>query len=181
MSIEQLLLLSDDQIVSQYSISFNDGIPGWPGDTEEITFRQDQSFDPPQRVTGTYENWYQGQKIVKTNVVEETDKTFTIAFRCDQGWKIYDAFDAWFKRTYNEEDGTSAPDENIILNPEGSRTDMTVKFFGSNKTTNLDNPIKTFIYKGTKIKSIKPTELSHENGEPLRIECEFIYHKQTTE
>jgi len=165
MSIDQLIELGDDQISSQFKLEFPTGLPGG-GNPDNLSMRADQSFDPPERRTGKYSVFYQGQKIEKTNVVEETDKTFELQFRCDQEWDIYNALDSWFKLTYDEENGTASNDAD-------TRTDMVLRAIGTNKTSK-----KTIKYVGVKIESIKINEFNHETGDPLRITCNFIYYKQ---
>ena len=162
MALDKILNLGDDQISSQFLVVYPNGIPGG-GDAESLSLRMDQSFDPPQRVTGTYDVWHQGQKVVKTNVVEDTDKTFTLPFRLDQGWNIFDTLNAWYTLVYDEEEGTADNDLN-------TRTVMLVQMLGANKDV-----VKTLRYEGVKIKSIRITELNNESGDPVRIECEFIY------
>jgi len=161
MSLDQILNLGDDQIQSQFSVEFS-SIPGG-GDPVTISLRMDQEFDPPARETGTYEIWYQGQKIVKTSVVDATEKMFTLNFRIDQEWKTYSALSKWYSMVYDEEEGTAQEDA-------VTRTSFICTAYGPNKT-----PKFRMKYKKVKIKKLKVGTFNNQEGEPLRAEAEFIY------
>ena len=170
MSIETLVSLGSDQVTSQYEIIFPNGIPGAPGaDLLKVTLRQDQTFPWPSREVGTYDIHYQGQKIVKTSVVEQTDKAFTIAFRLDEDWAIFNYFNAWFKKCYDEFYGTADNEAN-------TRVPMVIRELGSLKQLK-----KTATFHGVKMKSIKPSDNDHGGGEAMRVECGFIYYYSTFE
>ena len=51
-----------------------------------------------------------------------------------------------------------------------------VQALGANKEIK-----KTMKYTGVKLRSIKPTEFNNESGDPVRVECEFIYLRTSFE
>lgn len=163
--VGQLTALGDDHHVSQYSIIFPNGIPGASGaDTLSITLRQDQAFAWPSRETATYDVFYQGIKLPKESVVEATDKSFTLAFRLDQDWNVFTAFNAWFSKCFDEAEGTSDTEGN-------TRTKMIVQEYGPLKVL---KQVGTF--DGVKIKSIKPTDNDPAGTDPMRVDVGFIYY-----
>lgn len=168
MSIDQLVALGADQISAQFAIIFPNGLPGNSGaDTNIITMRQDKTFPWPTRETGTYETFFQGQKIVKHSVVEATDKKFTIEFRLDQDWKIFTYFNNWFKLCYDEFLGTTDNDSN-------KRVPMVVVAYGAQKQV-----VKTAAFQGVTMYSFKISDVDQTSGEPTRVECGFIYYFST--
>lgn len=170
MSIQTLVNLADDMVASQYEILFPSGVPGSGGaDTLILTLRQDMQFPWPTRETGTYEVFYQGQKIVKTSVVEATDKQFSIQFRLDQNWVVFNLLNGWFKLVYDEFYGTADNEAN-------TRVPMVVRALGAKKEVR-----KTATFQGVKIKSLKITDFDNTQGEPTRCECGFIYYYSTFE
>ena len=75
-TIDELLLLGDDQIKSQASVIFvpSTGLSGKIGAYDDTySMRMDQSIDLPKVEVGTYEAWYQGKKILKRSIIENTD------------------------------------------------------------------------------------------------------------
>lgn len=170
MSIATLVGLGGDQVLSQYEILYPNGIPGSNGaNTSILTLRQDQTFPWPTRETGTYDIFYQGQKITKTSVVEATDKSFQLAFRLDQNWLIFQYLNNWFKLCYDEFYGTADNEEN-------TRVPMVVRALGP-----LKQVAKTATFHGVKIKSLKITDFDHTQGETARIDVGFIYYYSTFE
>lgn len=171
--LETVLALGDDQIASQFDVVFRNLGSALPPElgTSIFTCRV-KGFDPPQRSTDTYDVWYQGLKIGKTSVVDATDKTFTLTFRMDQGWVIFNALMKWFTLTYDEENAAAySPDDAV-------RADVYIlAYAGTNKTT----PVRSLIYRKAKCKAVKVSEFAHDSGDPMEIEAEFIYYKHAYE
>lgn len=166
-TIDTILGLGDDQLVSQFYCTFPTGIPGVPN-TEFLSLRMDQTFDPPKREVGTYDIMFMGMKIPKTNYTEQTDKMFMLPFRLDQGWTVYDALDNWLRLGWDEEKGTGAPDVN-------TRVPMVVQCFGPDKTL-----VKSITYDKVKLKGLKITSWDNNGTDPSRVECDFIFLKTRT-
>ncbi len=67
--------LNDDAMSNQFDILFTDGIPGG-GDGNLLRLRMDKQLDIPERSVEEYIIQYQGIKIPKTSLQEETTKEF---------------------------------------------------------------------------------------------------------
>ena len=160
----ELYNLGLDALTNQYSILFPAGIPGAPGaNIGAISLRQDQVFPTPKREVGTYLTWYQGLKIERRGFVEQTEKKFTIAFRIDEDWNVFSAMLAWFKKAYDDFNGTGDIEANC-------RAPMIYQHYGANKVVK-----RTETYFGVLLIGIKPTENNHEESAGMRTECDFIY------
>lgn len=158
----KIVSLGDDQKSSQFLLTL-DPIPGVTGDIEELMLRMDQSFDPPQRITGTYEFYTQGMKFIRSNSVEDTDKRFPLSFRLDQNWRVWNLLNAWWKFVYDEELGT-------FRSHNDTKTTMSFQAYGPSKEAKY-----VARYEGTRIINLKPTAFEQAGAEPTRIEAEFIY------
>lgn len=155
--------LGDDQLSNQWQVTFPEGIPGG-GNSDSITLRMDQSFDPPEDVVGTYEIIYRGIKIPKTNKLHDMAKEFTIDIRLDQNWTVFDDLNAWYKLCYDGTNSTALPDLMV-------RTTMIIQCLdGSNVIK------KELKYKGVKPKSVKIGTLDHSSGDPVRVTLACIFN-----
>lgn len=170
-TLDTLIALGDDQIASQFDVIFS-SVPsaiGTDANTNDLALRMDQPLDLPQRTFGTYEVFYQGMKIVKTSVLDETDKTIQMTFRVDQGWKTYNALNHWYKAVFDENNGQSNnPNSSAEIN--NIQTTMTVYAYGANKVIK-----EQFVYKGVRIKGLDVNSFDPQSGDPLRVTCTFIY------
>lgn len=165
MSIQQLIDLQNDQIRSQYRILFPTGIPGgYPVDPMSLTLRQDMNFPWPTREVSTYDVFYQGVKITKTGVLDNTDKKFTLEFRLDENWQIFNTFQAWYKKVFDEQEG-------LADNEAATRTKLIVQMLGANHQVT-----KQVTYNGIKIYSLGQDEPEHTSGDPMRVKVGFIYY-----
>ena len=167
-STDQILSLGDDQLASQFSIIFPNGIPGG-GDANAISLRCDQTFDPPEDVVNVYEIFRKGFKIPKTGMLQETTKEFTIDIRLDQAWKVYDDMRKWADMSYDHSNGTALPElmarSTVIVQAE-DRT---------------QSGVKAISFKYAKPKSVKIQTFDNQSGDPLRITVVFIYVVMTVE
>ena len=160
--VNNILALGDDQMASQFSVLFPDGIPNG-GNHTNISLRMDQTFDPPENSVNVWERYHKGFKIPKTGMLEETNKEFTVAVLIDQQWKVYDDLEAWKNMSFNSEDGTAAVDadcyKDIIIQYEDKQQAM----------------VKQIHYKDCKIKAMKVETADNASGDPLRVTLTFIY------
>lgn len=154
--------LADDQMANQFEVLFVSAIPGG-GDSNLLKLRMDRSFDIPERTMATYEIEYQGVKIPKLASKEDTDKTFTLNFRLDGNWAVYDALNNWFKTGFNEDNGSSA-------NESQTRISMIFNAYGVGRSLKY-----TMTFNYVRIKSIKLEAFDMTSSEPSRCECSFIY------
>jgi hypothetical protein len=161
MAINYTAGLSDDQMLNQFEVVFTT-IPGG-GNTELLKLRMDRSFDIPERTMATYDIEYQGIKIPKLSAKEDTDKTFTLNFRLDANWEVYDALNTWFKTGLNEDNGAGGTEAT-------NRTTVVFNAYGTGRTIKY-----SMTFNGVRIKSIKLESFDMTSSEPSRVECSFIY------
>jgi hypothetical protein len=161
-STDVILSLGDDQMVSQFSIIFPNGIPGG-GDANAVSLRCDMQFDPPEDTVNVYEIFHKGFKIPKTGMLQETTKEFSIDIRLDQQWKVYDDIRAWADMSYDHSNGTALPE---IM----ARSTMIIQ--AEDRT---QSGVKKLIFKYAKPKSVKIQTFDNQGGDPLRITVMFIY------
>lgn len=170
--------LTDDQKSNQFLIVFPEGVPTGPegatasaitnyegGGPLSLSLRMDQTFDPPQRLIGTYELPYNGIKITRTKSLEESEKRFQLSFRLDQNWALWNTLNKWWNYIFDDEKQT-------FRDGKSSRVPMFMLAFGpQNKIS------QRFEYKGTRLISLKTTPFENNGSEPSRVESEFIYHR----
>lgn len=162
MSTDTFMNLGNDQLANQFQLIFPSGIPGG-GNNTQICLRMDQSFDPPENTVGVYELIFRGVKIPKTNMLDETTKEFTFDVLIDQQWSVYDDLNNWKMLVYDPIQGTAQAET-------ATRTVMLVQALDGSSTV-----MKTFRFKGVKLKSIKPGTFDNTSGDPLRVTVTFIF------
>lgn len=160
--IEYLQALTDDQMANQYNIIFPAGIPGG-GDGNLLTLRMDKQIDIPERAVEEYMIEYQGIKVPKTSLKEETTKEITLNFRLDGNWQVYRALNNWFKLVFNESNGSGGSEAD-------TRVPILFNTYGSNKQLTYSMRLN-----GCKIKKIKTETFDMGSADPARVEAVFIY------
>lgn len=159
----EIMNLGDDQMASQWALTFPEGIPGG-GNADALTLRFDTSFDPPEDIVESYEVWHQGQKTMKTSMTHAMDKMFTIDYRVDQNFAVHNALEAWRFKCYDPINGTALPDI------ETRATGLLQLFDGQNKI------VKQFRFRGLKPKGEKLQTLEMSSPDPLRSTITFIFN-----
>ena len=163
MSLTRLYNSYADQMASQYSLVW-ESIPYSNGyDPGELEIRMDQSFPIPENVHATYDVFFQGLKRTRQAPLDETAKDFTIPFRIDQDWGLYNAFAKWKAGTFDPETGAIGDDKE-------SRTNLYVFFYGPNKEIK-----KTVIFEGVQLRSLKIADPDHASTDPLRFDAGFNF------
>lgn len=155
--------LATDAMSDQFGIVFPEGIPGG-GSGELLRLRLNDGFDEPELTAAVYDVNFEGLKIPKTGS-EETDKQFTMTFRMDGNWKVYEALKNWHGRVINTITGALQAEKD-------TRTTMILNAYGP--------PNKSIVYSkrfnGVKIKTFKVSTWNYENkAEPVKIEAGFIF------
>lgn len=162
---DEILNAGDDQIASQYELVIPGGIPLGDISIPKLRLRMDQTFDPPGLDLETYEVWFRGKKVVRPSYKENSPKEFTINFRIDDNWLVYDSLKAWYDAI--QQSGVSLFEDSV-------ETAIDILLYSYTL-----NPIKAinhiFKYKNSIIKTLKKSELSHQSGEPLRVEAGFVF------
>jgi hypothetical protein len=175
--IESVWTSADDQISSQYRLSVT--IPSASSSTigtyvTEWTFRLDKSFTLPTQTSNTYETYFNGLKIPRIGGKEETDKKIKLDFRSDQASAIYKFFKDWIDNGFNPIDAKMGSEasyrKNCII-----QLDLLARGQAKNATTTSAEIVKTFKFHHIQPFEINLTEMSHENGDPIRVELQFIY------
>lgn len=160
--IEYAESLNDDAMANQFNILFPAGIPGG-GDGRLLTLRMDKALDIPERSVEEYTIEYQGIKIPKTSLKEETTKEITLNFRLDGNWQVYRALNNWFKLVFSEFNGSGGSEAD-------TRVPLIFNHFGAQKQL-----IFSMRLNGLKIKKIKLETFDMGSPEPSRVEAVFIY------
>lgn len=158
-----IMNLGDDQMASQWALTFPEGIPGG-GNTDALSLRFDTSFDPPEDIVESYEVWSQGTKTMKTSMTHAMDKTFTIDYRVDQNFEVHKAVEAWYNKCYDPRNGTALTDV------ETRTTGLVQLFDGQQKV------VMQYRFRGLKIKGIKLQTLEMSSPDPLRATLTFIFN-----
>ena len=159
---QTILQLGDDQLSSQFAITFPEGIPGG-GSTDAITLRSDQTFDPPEDNVGTYDIVFRGMKIPKTSMTHDMTKEFNFEIRIDQNWQTHDDIVAWYKLCYDPINATALPDLMV-------RTTIVIQAFDGQ-----GNVKKSYRFRGAKIKGYKVNTFDNSSTDPLRMTLNFIF------
>jgi hypothetical protein len=179
--IDSVWTSADDQISSQYRLSVS--IPSSSVTktnsfastaTNSWIFRMDKNFTVPQQQGFTYETYFNGLKIPRVGAKEETDKKIKLDVRADQAGEIYTYFKDWVDQGFNPTDAYMGSEATL-------RKDHNVKVEllkrGSAKTSSFASSevAKSFTFSHCQPFNVMITELDHSNGEPIRVEVEFIY------
>lgn len=154
----------DDQMLNQFEVVFS----AIPNDTSgiamtDVTLRMDRSIDIPEVKVATYEIEYRGVKLPMIASKEDFDKTFSLNFRVDENWQIFNALNNWYTSSFNESTGAGSAFANTKCNV----------IFNAYKAGNT--VAKTINFENVRIKSIKVETFDHSSGDPSRVECNFIY------
>lgn len=163
MSVDLILSLGDDAMANQFILRFPQGIPGG-GSGDDVALRLQPSFDPPADVVGEYEVPYRGMKIMKTSMLDETDKHLTFEVRLDQQWSVFDDLQGWKDMVYNSGTGTGMPQSD-------TSTTLLVQAMTKDGTT-----AKSIRYGGVVVKSVKVGTFDHSAAEPILLTLEFIFN-----
>jgi hypothetical protein len=167
-STDQIMALGDDQLLSQFSLVFPNGIPGG-GNAQAVALRMDTTIDPPEEAVNVYEIFHKGFKIPKTGMLQEGTKEFTVEVRIDQQWEVYDTLKNWSKLSYDHSNGTGLPDSmtraTIIVQPEDRS----------------QTGVKQIIFRGCKPKADKLPTFDNQSGDPARVSLTFIFIKMEVE
>mgnify|MGYP000943454114 FL=1 len=166
-STDQIMALGDDQMLSQFSLIFPNGIPGG-GDAQTVALRMDTTFDPPEESVNVYEIFHKGFKIPKTGMLQEGTKEFTIEVRIDQQWQVYDDLKRWANLSYDHTNGTGFPD---------AMTRATVIVQAEDRS---QSGVKQIVFRGAKPKSDKLPTFDNQSGDPARVQLTFIFVKMET-
>lgn len=158
------LSVADDQMANQFEVVFS-GLIGTAvagADTTNLKIRMDRSIDIPEAKAATYDIEYRGMKMPMMSLKEDFDKSFTLNFRLDENWAIYQALRNWYKTAFDF--GT------------GIRGSMSSYSVSATVNAYLGTTIKkTITFENVRIKSMKLETFDHTSSDPSRVECSFIY------
>jgi len=174
--IDSVWTSADDQISSQYRLSVTIPSASSVGAyTTSWSFRLDKSFTLPTQTVNTYETYFNGLKIPRVGGKEETDKKIKLDFRSDQASDVYKFFKLWLDNGFNP--------INAKMGSEASyRKDCTIKLDllarGVAKTSSgsgTGEVSQSYVFYHVQPIEVNLTELAHDNGDPIRVEIQFIY------
>ncbi len=162
MSTDTIFSLGADQLLSQWELSFPDGIPTGGG-AENVALRVDTSFTIPEQSVGTYTINKKGITVPKTNTQTQNTKTFTIEWRIDQDWITFEDMKKWATAVYDHINGTALPEISVRATVLLSLLDT-------------QNTVKKLIrFKNCKPSGYSLSALDNASGEPMRCTMTFIY------
>jgi hypothetical protein len=195
---------ADDQISSQYRLSveadsvsnaprkkgalLNNSSLLSPTTTNSWIFRLDKSFTLPTQTTSTYDVVFNGLKIPRVSAKEDTEKKIKLDFRCDQASDVYIFFKEWIDAGYDPLNGYMESEEDTRIN---RHIKLELLNRSAVKTTNGDENTlvnttkrgfvsipqvsRTFRFYHVQPFEINLTEFSHDNGDPVRVDLQFVY------
>ncbi len=162
MSVETVLNLGDDAFANKFLFVLPEGLPAG-GDSDSVSLRMDQSFDPPEEMVGTYELKMRGATVIKTNANEQTSKELTVDIRVDREWKVFKDLRNTFLMTYDAKKGTAL-------------SDLATRFkFAIHALDGEENIITTFMFNFGKIKGLKASTFDNGSDDPVRVTVSLIY------
>jgi len=166
MAIDPILNLQDDQMVNQFKLVFPKGIPG-SGNASLVELRMDKTIDMPEETSSTYEFFIRGMKIVKTGMLDETEKTLTFDVRLDQQWGVYDSLITWKRMCHDGQQGTRMP----------SSVTGTVVLIQALDGQNA--VVKTFKLGFVFCKGVKVAAFDNESADPARVTLNLVWNTRT--
>lgn len=197
--IESVWSSADDQISSQYRLTveadsvsnaprkkgalLNNASLLSPTTTNSWIFRLDKSFTLPTQTTSTYDVVFNGLKIPRVSAKEDTEKKIKLDFRCDQASDVYMFFKDWIDAGYDPLNGYMESEEDTRVNRHIKLELLNrgaVKTVNGNEATTIDSKSipqvsKTFRFYHVQPFEINLTEFSHDNGDPVRVDLQFVF------
>ena len=168
MNTDQILQRGDLQPGNQFEIFFPNGIPGVP-DTDAISLQIEDTFAMPEESVAIFDRVFRGMKIPYTIQVDETTKELSFTVFIEQDFVAYDGLRTYFNSVYNRYNGTKASEL-------ATRLTIGVRAIGSD-----GNIAKTWLFTGSKLKSMKVSDWSHGATEPAKVELGWIFVNMTEE
>jgi hypothetical protein len=164
--------MGNDQMATQYELSFPNGIPGTDADTiRNILLRLHGAFTIPNDGVGTYDTWYKGIKSTRPNGVEESTKEFPLEIRVDENWQVYDAFKNWKNRVHNPLGGTVGVVKTDISDSSNIATLMKL----SALSAYTHQEVKAFYFHYTVLRDIAVSAFDYSSGEPIILTLTFTF------
>ena len=194
--IQSIWSSADDQISSQYRLSVEaDSVSNAPRKKGALLnnssllspttpnswiFRLDKSFTLPTQTTSTYDVVFNGLKIPRVSAKEDTEKKIKLDFRCDQASDVYIFFKEWIDAGYDPLNGYMESEEDTRINRHIKLELLNrsaVKTINGNENTvqGIAQVSRTFRFYHVQPFEINLTEFSHDNGDPVRVDLQFVY------
>jgi hypothetical protein len=195
--IESVWTSANDQISSQYRLTVEadantprkKGSPiasaSYLSPTQDNSwvFRLDKGFTLPTQTNSTYDVYFNGVKLPRVTAKEETEKKIKLDFRSDQASEVYKFFKSWVDAgfdpldAYMESEQDTRINRHIKLELLNRQTSKTVNGTDTTKigTENISQVSTTFRFYHVQPFEINLTEFSHDNGDPVRVELQFVY------
>jgi hypothetical protein len=162
MSTDVIFGRGDDQLISQFDVSFPGGIPTGGGG-ENISLRVDLGFTFPEQSVGTYDIHKKGMVVTKTNTQTTTSKQFPLEWTVDQDWVTFDDMKKWADSVYDPIKGVALPESSV-------RGTLLVSMLDTQ-----NNVKKKVRFKNCKPINYTLTGLDNAGSDPLRCTMTFIY------
>lgn len=171
--IDSVWLSADDQISSQYRLTVS--VPNTVGAyTPSWSFRLDKSFTLPTQTVNTYETYFNGLKIPRVGGKEETDKKIKLDFRSDQASEVYKFFKGWLDNGFNPINAKMGSEASYRKDCK-IQLDLLARGVAKTSTGSGGEVTQSYVFYHVQPIEVNLTELAHDNGDPIRVEIQFIY------
>ena len=171
--IDTIYAQGDDALGSQFEVSVSElgtlfNLP------DPLKFRT-TSLTIPGYTIGKYAIDFKSQKFTKPNGKIDTPNEFSLSFRVDKYWAVYQALLAWKRYIADEESGAIAEDVGAISGISSFRTDIIVKAIDTNDVVT---------YAGWKFNLAWPSQIGDVSfdqsaTEPIIVPVTFDFVKMT--
>jgi hypothetical protein len=171
MSIDSVYIQGDDALQNFAEIEIVP-FPLFGPLTDKLKYRTTQ-IDIPGFTKGAYDVHWKAQKFEKPNGKDETQKTFTSAFRVDKYYTVYKAIQAWWQYICNSESGALAEDVGAVTGTSNIRTDILVKSIDTQGITTTEG----FKFERAWLKEMTGIQYDVTNGDPLHVTLTWSFVK----
>jgi hypothetical protein len=172
MALDLIYQAGDDALQNQFQVI----IPAFPNVINiGYTNIRVLSISIPELAMGTYEIPFGTDRFTKPSGKNETTKEFSISFRIDKYWQVYNGMRQWHGLIFNQDTGAVSSDAGNDglggLSP--LRVPITVQTIDSNNTLTGGE----WIFEGCWPSTVGGFDFSQDVGDPITIDTTFQYVK----
>jgi hypothetical protein len=171
MSIDSVYSQGDDALANYAELELSP-FPLFGPLKDALKFRTIQ-INVPGFEKGTYEVHWKAQKFEKPSGKDETQKTFTSAFRVDKYYTVYKALQAWWQYICNSDNGALAEDVGAVTGTSNIRTDIMVHTIDTQGVVTSEG----FKFERAWLKSLSDLSYDVTSGEPLSCTATWSFVK----
>lgn len=169
--VDQIYRQGDDALANQFDVVISP--VALFSSIDPLRFRT-TTVDIPERAIGNYTVDYKTTRFTKPSGKIETPNEFTLNFRSDKYWVVYQALLAWKNGIADDESGAIAEDVNVN-GISTIRTDISVITIDSNGL--ITGP--GWKFHKCWISSLSGVTFDQTSGDPLEVSATFQFLKMT--